>query len=348
MTQLLWDCGTEYELFTSLVVLHRPVVFGVRPAWAAGVRSRLPQGPRSFLEKSFSFLDVPLAWLYDLPQSKDAASSIEELSRLPAADRLAALQFNANTPPEMITTCRAIASKGTWDLDDREILQANFHRGAEPPKASVLDALCRAWSDPLAFGENIVSALQTYYEVFFHEEESRLSRALQTSLQDAQHLSQELPLRKLMDELSHGIQFEEMEHLEAIILIPSEWVGPLIIYSRPDTTRMIVQFGNRQANNALAPADEVPVSLTHALKALGDPTRLLILRYLNHEPLTPNQIAERLRLRPPTVIHHLNILRLAGLVRITFLSNGERRYAARQETVADTITEINQFLKEDQ
>ena len=52
---------------------------------------------------------------------------------------------------------------------------------------------------------------------------------------------------------------------------------------------MIVQFGSRQANNVLAPADEVPTSLTRTLKALGDPTRLLILRYLNSEPLTPNQ-----------------------------------------------------------
>ena len=54
---------------------------------------------------------------------------------------------------------------------------------------------------------------------------------------------------------------------------------------------MIVQFGSRQANNVLAPADEVPTSPTRTLKALGDPTRLLILRYLNSEPLTPNQIS---------------------------------------------------------
>ena len=43
----------------------------------------------------------------------------------------------------------------------------------------------------------------------------------------------------------------------------------------------------------------------------------------------------------------MNILRLAGLVRITFLPGGERRYAVRQETLSDTITDINKFLKED-
>jgi len=347
MTQILWDSGTAYELFASLVVLHRPTVFGLRPAWAAGVRSRLPQAQRNFLERTFSFLDVPLAWLHNLPEPKDASGVIQELSDLPAAERLAALQFNANTPPELLATCRAIAVKGTWDVDDQEVLRATFHHESSPPKTPVLDNLCRAWSDPLAFGENLVPALQTYYEVFFREEELRLSQSLQDSLAEAQRLSQELPLRKLMEELSHGVQFEELEHLDAIILVPSEWVSPLIIYSRSDATRMIVQFGSRQANNVLAPADEVPTSLTRALKALGDPTRLLILRYLNSEPLTPNQISARLRLRPPTVIHHLNILRLAGLVRITFLPGGERRYAVRQETLSNTIIDINKFLKED-
>ncbi|HTX78336.1 MAG TPA: metalloregulator ArsR/SmtB family transcription factor, partial [Longilinea sp.] len=185
-----------------------------------------------------------------------------------------------------------------------------------------------------------------YHEVFFNEEELRLNHALQDSLAEAQRLSHQVSLHKLMDELSHGIQFEELERLDSIILVPSEWVGPLITYNRSEATHMIMQFGSRQAHNVLAPADEVPTALTRALKALGDPTRLLILRYLNSEPLTPNQIAARLRLRPPTVIHHLNTLRLAGLVRITFLPNGERRYAVREETLSGTIADINRFLKE--
>jgi len=134
MTQILWDSGTAYELFASLVVLHRPTVFGLRPAWAAGVRSRLPQAQRNFLERTFSFLDVPLAWLHNLPEPKDASGVIQELSDLPAAERLAALQFNANTPPELLATCRAIAVKGTWDVDDQEVLRATFHHESSPPK----------------------------------------------------------------------------------------------------------------------------------------------------------------------------------------------------------------------
>ena len=39
--QLSWKHGTAYDLFISLHVLHEPEHFVIRPAWAAGVRSRL-------------------------------------------------------------------------------------------------------------------------------------------------------------------------------------------------------------------------------------------------------------------------------------------------------------------
>ena len=68
MPVLTWDGGTAYDLFVSLFVLHRPEMFGVRPSWAAGVRSRLPAVQRDFLEQVETFLPVPLSWLHLLPE----------------------------------------------------------------------------------------------------------------------------------------------------------------------------------------------------------------------------------------------------------------------------------------
>jgi DNA-binding transcriptional ArsR family regulator len=81
------------------------------------------------------------------------------------------------------------------------------------------------------------------------------------------------------------------------------------------------------------------------LKALADPTRLKILRYLSEEPLAPAELARRLRLRPPTVIHHLEALRLAGLVRLNLEIPGERKYAARIEALDDACINIKDFLQ---
>ncbi|RPI79399.1 MAG: ArsR family transcriptional regulator [Chloroflexi bacterium] len=104
-------------------------------------------------------------------------------------------------------------------------------------------------------------------------------------------------------------------------------------------------FGARPADAPLVPGEIVPEALLRALKAVADPTRLKILKHLTREALTPSQLSRLLRLRPPTVIHHLNELRLAGLVQMTLVVDGERRYAVREESLSHTIEALEKFLR---
>ena len=109
MTIVQWDEGTAYDLFVSLYVLHRPGTFGVRPSWAAGVRSRLPPSQRDLLEKVQSFLPVPLSWLYLLPaEAKHAAGALHHLAQLPAAERLPSLLITADTSTEALNALHRI------------------------------------------------------------------------------------------------------------------------------------------------------------------------------------------------------------------------------------------------
>ena len=64
---ITWDFGTAYELFISLHVLHEPDYFGIRPSYAAGVRSRIPAPERKLLEEVYPLTGVPLIWLHSLP-----------------------------------------------------------------------------------------------------------------------------------------------------------------------------------------------------------------------------------------------------------------------------------------
>jgi DNA-binding transcriptional ArsR family regulator len=80
------------------------------------------------------------------------------------------------------------------------------------------------------------------------------------------------------------------------------------------TQKPIFLFGARPDDASLVPGEMVPDALMASLNALSDPTRLKILRYLSSESLTPTQLATRLRLRAPTVLHHLKALRTAGLI----------------------------------
>ena len=95
--KIIWDKGSAYDLFVSLYIIHRPDEFGLRPSWAAGVRSRLPITLRDVLDHSQEFMGVPLPWIYQLPEPKDSKTAVESLAKLAPEDRLPALVFGKSS-----------------------------------------------------------------------------------------------------------------------------------------------------------------------------------------------------------------------------------------------------------
>ena len=352
--RLLWDWGTAYDLFVSLEVLHQPADFGVRGAWAAGVRARLPAAERETLEQSQLLTNhVPLHWIYTLPEPKDGAAVLWTLGQIPPAERLPVLALAPDWPSaDVAQRLRGIAARGAWDEKDQEALRVFYQRkykekGEKSPYSSEkLADILDWWSRPEEFGERYLEALRTYQEVFFAEEEKRIRPALQEALSRAQELVELMELPDLLEELSHGLRFDELPEAAEFVLAPSYWCTPLIYYGQVNAECRIFLFGARPPDASLVPGETVPDALLRALKALSDPTRLRILHYLTEEPLTPAQLSRRLRLRVPTVMHHLKALRLAGLVQLT-LGEGKKtkHYAARSEAVAAAFASLKGFLE---
>ena len=56
------------------------------------------------------------------------------------------------------------------------------------------------------------------------------------------------------------------------------------------------------------------MSLNHIFKALNDETRRRILELLRKKDLTAGEIVARFEISGPSISHHLEILRLAGLI----------------------------------
>ena len=345
--KITWDWGTAYDMFTSLMVLHKPNRLGLRGAWAKGVRSRLPNEAREFLENSYNALVDGIAWVYSLPAPKDCETLLRELAQLPARERLDVLTLTYQTPPEVVKILRQVGERGEWDTRDREALwQASQQRKKYSLSEDELSQYLDWWADADAFGEQSLAALEAYYEAFFAEEEARIRPALREGQERAQALAERLSFPDLMEELSKGVRFEEFPDRDEWILAPSFWLDPLIVVHELDETRNMMVYGARPEDASLVPGELVPDALFSALKALADPTRLRILRYLSEEPLTPTELARRLRLRAPTVIHHLNTLRLAGLVYLTFEAKGDKRYAARHNRIDQTWNQLQTFLNQ--
>lgn len=349
--KLSWELGTAYDLMMSLEVIHNPENFGLRASWAAGVRSRVPADERSVLEDSLKLLYVPLPWIHKLPEPKDAASALWALRQVPPAERLLALTKSEKPHPEYDELLARVSGRGTWDENDLQQISKIFKGKKDKSKKGQAkkDAttVLEWWSRPEEFGELYLKALQSYYQEFFAEEERRIKPALQRSLEQSKERAGVTQLPELIETLSQGVQLSVDPEVTEVIFVPSYWITPLILYSSINTEQMIFLYGARPADASLVPGEVVPDALLRALKALAEPTRLKIIRYLSQEPLSPAQLSRKLRLRPPTVIHHLEVLRLAGLVRLNLEVAGERKYAARSEGLEDTFSNIKEFLQAD-
>ena len=341
---LVWDWGTAYELFVSLSVLHCPEHHGLRPSWAAGIRSRIPPTERKFLEEVMPFLNYPLIWVYHLPGPKDAMNAIWALRQMPAGQRMSALvDVEHWDQPEIRDRVLKIMEQRSWSNHDLAAVKELYSHKNTEEEMNGIDKYLDWWARPDEFGDAMVAGLQAYYQAFFEEEEKRVGPVLQAGLERAKARAKHLSVPDLVTELSQGLRFDELTVRE-LVMVPAFWTTPLVVMDQLDEKQGIFLFGARPANMAAIPGEQVPDGLVRTLKALADPTRLKIMHYLTQGEVTPTELARRLNLRAPTVTHHLSELRLCGLVNVTFRGQ-EKLYTSRLEALDETCSNLRDFLQ---
>ena len=77
------------------------------------------------------------------------------------------------------------------------------------------------------------------------------------------------------------------------------------------------------------------VDLNAIFKALNDPTRREILDLLKEKDLTAGEIADKFNISKPSISHHLDLLRQAGLV--VSVKEGQFIYYSLNTTVMDEM-----------
>ncbi|WP_259070447.1 autorepressor SdpR family transcription factor [Mucilaginibacter sp. X4EP1] len=75
--------------------------------------------------------------------------------------------------------------------------------------------------------------------------------------------------------------------------------------------------------------------MNNLFKALNDPTRREILELLKEKDLTAGEIADQFNISKPSISHHLDLLRQAGLV--ISVKEGQFIYYSLNTTVMDEM-----------
>jgi DNA-binding transcriptional ArsR family regulator len=277
-------------------------------------------GPRWFLL---------LGLVHEVGARRDVASLLAHLRKAPAQDVLLAL-LGGHLPRLRLEEGRRLVVRA---------LAGNLDAAAEVAARS-MPAERRAVVQLSGLGPASVKALtlevlERWDDEVFAAGRHEWSGLLQADAQAMQQASTRLTVREMIDHATRGIRYEGEAGIDRVLLVPSLVSRPWIVISEWESTKIFCYPGNP----GVAAGGERQREMIRIYRALGDETRLRILREVAGGDRRLADLAHSLGLAKSTIHSHLAILRAAGLVRLSI--GAEKRFELRKGR-----PDLNQLLDE--
>ena len=204
---------------------------------------------------------------------------------------------------------------------------------------------------PMIMGQAISGGLGWKFLLFLQEPVkklqnlSRILKANFSAFEKAKEAVQK-PLEKLMEDFQEGM---EKEYLIAKIsgdvtafptLVCS---GAEVISSNPESTTAYIGLFVKDIYKMLEKSRNNRKHLLPVLKALSDSSKFEILQSLLISPKYNLEIAEELKLSPPTVSHHMSVLLENGLVDVE-KKEGKVYYTLSKERLREAVGELEKIF----
>lgn len=330
-----WDVRPAYDFIFSLAedAGSTDDLPAADRRWLTDARASLPRALRASVGRLFeSDLCIHLAaFLVDRPAVRASTQFVDALEVAPPAEIFRSIFIEAYREP------------GLGDLLDRAIAgDASAHADLsvqlpEWRRAERLEML----RQPDATASEVITVLRAWAERF-RAIEDRVGDMLVRDHEGRAADRATLTGSELIERTTGGIRWLPEPGVRRIILAPSYFSRPYNFLLAGEDWRC---FGYPIADEALDAVDPLapPPSSVRLHRALGDGTRLRILKLLAGRDLYLTEIAQLLELSKPTIKHHLALLRAAGLVTVTE-SGTVIYYSLRTQRLDDAASEIKAFL----
>ncbi len=330
-----WDVRTAYDFIFSLSGDAGSTDDLPAPdrAWLVDTRKALPDDVQAGISDLFeSELAIHAGvLLVDQPDVRTAADVVALVDATGPAELAAALFSDNSHDAELNQVVdRAIAG----DATALPILAEKLPDWNRKGRIELL-------RDPALAKDRILAVLRAW-QVPFAEIEDRVRSIIERDYDERAADRERLAPAELIETTTGGVRYLPEPGISRVVLGPS-------YFSRPYNFLMSARdwrfFGYPVADSALGPSDALtpPLSLVRLHRALGDETRLRILKLLASRDLYLTEIAQQLDLSKPTIKHHMMQLRAAGLVTITD-SGTVLYYTLRRNRLDDASAEIKRFL----
>ena len=302
-------------------------------AWLKSARDSLPAGVRDMAAQMFDS-DICIntsGLLIDHPEVRTARDYVAAFAAATPAELIRSVFEYSHREPDVATLIdRAIEGEEAAITALEETVPAHKRQAR-------LDIIRK----PKETMSAMVEVLAAWADVFTPME-PRIAEIVQRDYESRAADRATLAPPDLIERTTGGIRWLPEAGVRRVILAPSYFSRPYNFLMSAGDWRLFVY---PVADEALAATDPLaaPQSIVRLHRALGDETRLKILKLLAGRDLYLTEIAQQLELSKPTIKHHLALLRSAGLVTVTE-SGSVIYYTLRRNRLDDASADIKRFL----
>jgi DNA-binding transcriptional ArsR family regulator len=334
------DASEAAELLLSIatiVVEDEQDTYELGAARIEEVRAATPpellrQAAELLPDKSAALL---LGLVYTTPKPRTASAFLEHLATIdPVELRLHLLGYYMRghhvAEPETIRR----AAEGD-DGAIAELLAAAAEYG-DPEKCESLQLAIRR--DPAESKRALLELLSGWYEHVLPRMAPADPTLAERDAEAKRELVKSVAPEQVVERLAPGIQWVPGPEIDRVALFPAYSPRPWVYMSEYKRVKIFCYPITLDAAPT-APGD--PASLVRIYKALGDESRLKLLKRLQDGPISLTDAAQEVGLAKSTTHHHLAILRQAGFV---LIQEGDDTYKLRPDLRPEPGALLQQYL----
>jgi DNA-binding transcriptional ArsR family regulator len=357
----------RFDVFYALHTLTHNAP-SVLDDWKERARARLP---RDFERIAKRVAPVPLFWplFADSLQRTQGEMTFDEivsnLREMPVEDLKSNILSGIFHDVESVRTL--VAGKkslrqviGNEKSDGAELL-GYFRLRPYDASSNAAKTMTMLLSYPETFRDELALVLERFWQTGFREDWSALEPEMRADSFRMRDLEEEAPPEELASALKLPVSFDAKarelrpksgapiayERIDRCFIIPSafntrRWWAKY----ESKTGRVSLYFpivGDITAANRITAdvrdtgtgtlASHSDINAESVFRALGDTTRYAIASILARNPTTSAELSRSLRVSKPTITHHVQALRAAGLIAET-PAGGSTKLSLSRETVA--------------
>lgn len=186
-----------------------------------------------------------------------------------------------------------------------------------------------------------IPLLKCWQRLYFGPIENQFLPLLEEDAAEKHTLLQKMDTDALIEYASGGLVLEPLKPIAQVVLTPS-------IHFRPINTYVFyenVLFIQYPLDIPELDEDEPPMVLKRLTRALAEPQRLRLLRYVADEPKSMQEMLTDLGEPKEQLMHDLMRLRVAGLLRIHLLAQDTEKFSIRPDGAAELQMFLESYIR---